>query len=112
MALQWAVAHFRPYLAGRPFTLVTDCSALTWLFRSRNLNPKLCRWSLRLADYDITMQWTASSSHQLPDTLSRLLRPGPAGDSIYDSFPGEATSGEPDASVGPQGPELNSFPLR
>ena len=44
MAVLWAVEHFRPYLAGRPFTLVTDCSALTWLFRSRNLNLKLYRW--------------------------------------------------------------------
>ena len=41
MAVRCAVAHFRPYLAGRPFTLVTDCSALTWQFRSRGLNPKL-----------------------------------------------------------------------
>ena len=55
MAVLWAVAHFRPYLAGRPFTLVTDCSALAWLFRSRNLNPKLYRWSLRLAEYDMTI---------------------------------------------------------
>ena len=52
MAVQWAVAHVRPYLAGRPFTLVTDCSALTWLFHSCNLKPKLYRWSLRLAEYD------------------------------------------------------------
>ena len=32
MAVLWAVAHFRPYLVGRSFALVTDCSALTWLF--------------------------------------------------------------------------------
>ncbi|CAM9490279.1 unnamed protein product, partial [Pylaiella littoralis] len=34
MAILWAVDHFKPYLAGRAFRLVTDCSALTWLFRS------------------------------------------------------------------------------
>ncbi|CAB1106075.1 unnamed protein product [Ectocarpus sp. CCAP 1310/34] len=32
MGVLWAVDHFRPYLAGRRFKLVTDCSALTWLF--------------------------------------------------------------------------------
>ena len=56
MAVLWAVAHFRPYLAGKPFTLVTDCSALTWLFRSRDLDPKLYRWSLRLGEFDIIMR--------------------------------------------------------
>ena len=32
-----------PLLAGRQFTLFTECSALTWLFRSRDLDPKLYR---------------------------------------------------------------------
>ena len=97
MALLWEVAHFRLYLTGRPFTLVTDCSALTWLFRSRNLNPKLYRWSVRLAEYDMTIRWRTGSSHQLPDALSRLLRPGPATNPIDDSFLDDATSDEPDA---------------
>lgn len=44
MGILWGVDHFKPYLSGRPFTLVTDCSALTWLFRSRELCPKLHRW--------------------------------------------------------------------
>ena len=29
MAVLWAVEHFRPYLWGRRFTLITDCSVLT-----------------------------------------------------------------------------------
>ena len=74
MAVLWAAVHFRPYLTGRPFTLFTDCSALTWLFRSRDLDPKLCRWALRLAEFDTNMRWRAGSSHQLPYALSRLLR--------------------------------------
>ena len=94
MAVLSAVVHFRPYLAGRSFALVTDCSALTWLFRSRDLDPKLYRWSLRLAEFDMTMRWRAGSSHQLPDALSRLPRPGPVADPIDDSFPDDATSGE------------------
>ena len=35
MVVLWAVVHFRPYLAGRSFALVTDYSVLTWVFRSR-----------------------------------------------------------------------------
>lgn len=45
-AVLWAVEHFRHYLWGRRFTLVTDCSALTWLFKSQHLSPKLYRWAL------------------------------------------------------------------
>ena len=43
MAVLWGVGHFRQFLAGRRFNLITDCSALTWLFRSRNLSPELHR---------------------------------------------------------------------
>ena len=55
MAILWATKHFRQYLAGRRFILITDCSALTWLFRSRELSPKLHRWALRLVEYDIVL---------------------------------------------------------
>ena len=90
-----------PYLAGSSFALVTDCLALTWFFRSRNLGPKLYRWALRLGDFDMTMRWRAGSSHQLPDALSRLLQPSPAADSIDN--PDHATFGESGDYVGPQG---------
>ena len=85
IAVPWAVVHFRPHLVDRPFTLFTDCSALTWLSRSRDLDPKLYRRALRLAEYNMTMRWRAVSAHQLPDALFRLLRPGPAADTIDDS---------------------------
>ncbi|CAN0258752.1 unnamed protein product, partial [Laminaria digitata] len=62
---------------------------------------KLYRWALRLAEFDMTMRWRAGSSHQLPDALSRLLRPGPASDSIDYSFPDDATSGNLGDYVGP-----------
>ena len=97
---------------GRPFTRFTDCSALTSLFRSRDLDPKLYRWAVRLAEFHMTMRWRAGSAHQLPDALSRLLRPGPAADPIDDSFPDDATSGKPSDYVGPQGPVLDGFPLK
>lgn len=40
----------------RHFTFVTDCSALTWIFRSRNLSLQLHQGALRLMDYDMSMQ--------------------------------------------------------
>ena len=48
VAVLWAVDHFRPYVWGRRFTLFTDCLALTWLFKNRDLfTCKLHRWALR-----------------------------------------------------------------
>ena len=72
MAVLWGVGHFRQFLAGREFSPVTGCSALTWLFRSRNLSPKLHRWALRLEKYDIVLQWRAGAINLMPDALSRL----------------------------------------
>ena len=55
-AVLWAIAHYLMNLAGRRFTLVTDCSALTCLFQSRDLIPKLHRGVLCLMEYDFVLQ--------------------------------------------------------
>ena len=48
LAVLWAVDKFTSYPLARPFTLITDCSALTWLFKSQTLSSKYHRWALRL----------------------------------------------------------------
>ena len=98
MAVLWAVVHFRPFLSGRRLTLITDCSALLRLFRSRDLDPKIYRWTLCPTEFDMDMKWKAASSHQLPDALSP--------ESVGDSFPDDCTSGNPLDDVGPRGPVL------
>ena len=72
MGVLWEVDHVRPYLAGRQLKVVTDCSAITWLFRRRELCPKLHRWALRLVKYDMLLEWRAGVQHVVPDALSRL----------------------------------------
>lgn len=107
------VGHFPSFLAGRAFTLITDCSALlTWLFRSRELDPKLYRWALRLIDFDMTLQWRVGTFHQIPDAISRLLRPGLAGETIDDSFSDDSTSKLPNDYIGPQGLRFNGALLK
>lgn len=68
----WGVDHFRMYLWGREFTLVTDCNALTWFFKSQKLSPKLHRWRLRLMEYNMEVKWRPRTSHHLPEALFRL----------------------------------------
>ena len=67
MAMLWGVRHFCQFLAGRRFSLVTDCSALIWLFRSRSFSPKLHRWALRLVEYDIVLRWRVGAKNLMPD---------------------------------------------
>ncbi|CAB1096027.1 unnamed protein product [Ectocarpus sp. CCAP 1310/34] len=78
MGVLWSVDYFHPYLAGRQFKLVTDCSALRWLFRSRELCPKLHRWALRLMEYDMVLEWKAGVEHVVPDALSQFPVAGTA----------------------------------
>ena len=111
MGVLWSVDHFRPYLAGRQFKLVTDCSALTWLFRSRELCPKLHRWALRLMEYDMVLEWKAGVEHVVPDALSRLPVAGTAGVDVDDSFPDDSSFAVEGASAETLGPELDGVRL-
>jgi hypothetical protein len=48
----WVVAHFRCYLFGTQFTLVTDHQPLKWLMESNKLTGMFARWALILQEYD------------------------------------------------------------
>ena len=112
MAVLCGVGHYRHFLAGRRFNLITDCSALTWLFRSRNLSPKLHRWALRLAEYDRVLRWRSGTENLMPDALSRLpLHTDTEPTDIDDSFPDDPSSSAPNHYVGPRGPTLYNIAL-
>ena len=66
LAVLWAVDKFASYLQARPFTLITDCSALTWLFKSQALSAKYHRWALRLMQYDMELQWRPGTKPNSP----------------------------------------------
>jgi hypothetical protein len=48
----WVVAHFRCYLFGTQFTLVTDHHPFKWLTEYDKLTKMLARWALILQEYD------------------------------------------------------------
>ena len=72
-----AVEHFEIYLQHRQFTLITDCSALLWLFTSQNLSSKMYRWAPKLMAYDMVLKWRRGTDNVGPDALSRLRRRSP-----------------------------------
>ena len=55
LAVVWATQHFREYLFGTPFTLITDHEPLKWLMQTNKTTGKLARWSLLLQEYDMTV---------------------------------------------------------
>ena len=55
LAIIYAVEKFHHLLAGTPFTVITDHSALTHLHEGKTKNPKLARWAMRLAGYNFTL---------------------------------------------------------
>lgn len=71
LAVVWAVSHFRPYLYGRCFTLLTDHQPLKWVMTNNKLSGKLARWAMLLQEYDFEVVHKSGLCHQKADALSR-----------------------------------------
>jgi len=52
LAKVWGIKHFRPYLFGHKFTIVTVHRPLTWLMGFKEPNFQIVRWKLLLLKYD------------------------------------------------------------
>jgi hypothetical protein len=71
LAIVWACKHFRPYLLGRKFQIVTDHKGLTWIFNVKDPSSRLMRWKLLLEEYDYEIQYRAGQRNCNADSLSR-----------------------------------------
>ena len=110
-AALFGLDHFRVYLQHRPFTLVTDCSAITWLVTSQHLSSTTYRYALRMMEFSMTLRWRKGTEHTVPDALSRLPQKGPAGPPLDTSFPDD-TSTPVGRTNEPVGPVLDRVPLQ
>ena len=84
LAAVWAVEHFRMYLLGQSFTLVTDHQPLSFLMKSQKLSGLYARWACRLQEYDITVVYRPGAANCNADGISRF--PLPASDSDWEVF--------------------------
>ena len=94
LAVVFATKHFRVYLLGRKFQLVTDNRALKWL---HTIQPKgrIARWIMDLQEFDFSVTHRAGSSNQNADALSRLNH--------------DASSSQRNASYSLPDPSVNCF---
>ena len=71
LAIVWAVKHFRPYVYGTKFKIVTDHKPLIWLFNVNDPGSRLIRWRLKLEEYDYEIIHKAGRANANADALSR-----------------------------------------
>ncbi|GBG72022.1 hypothetical protein CBR_g10958 [Chara braunii] len=74
-AALWGIDHFRAYLYGRKFTLVTDHEPLLALKKSKDYSGMIGRWATVLHSMDFDMGHRKHERHVNADGLTRLHRP-------------------------------------
>lgn len=71
MAIVRAIDHFKLYLYGRQFKVVSDHQPLKWLFTVRDPAARLARWLISLEKYSFTISYKQGSKNGNADALSR-----------------------------------------
>ena len=66
-----AVEHYYVYLTSQPFKIITDHQAIKYIQNFKHQNPRLMRWSLKLQNWDFTVEYKPGSKNTDADCLSR-----------------------------------------
>ena len=84
----WSVEHFKYYLYGKPFTVITDHRALLSIMRenrsNKSYNSRLTRWVDRLLPFDFSIDHLPGTKMGLVDYISRDPHQQAANISTYD----------------------------
>jgi hypothetical protein len=68
-----AVKHFRPYIYGTKFKVITDHKPLIWLLNVTDPGSRLIRWRLKLEEYDYEIIHRARRANANADAISRYV---------------------------------------
>ena len=72
LAIVSAIEHFRGYIDGVRFKVITDHAALTWLNTFKNATGRIARWQTYLGSFQFDVEYKKGSHHVVPDALSRV----------------------------------------
>jgi hypothetical protein len=68
----WGLKHFRPYLYGRKFQIVSDHNPLSWIMNIKDPSSRLLRWRIKLEEYDYEIIYKKGILNTNADALSRI----------------------------------------
>ena len=73
LAVVWACKHFKYYILGIDFEVITDHVSLQWLFDQKDPSGLFARWIMALQPFGIEqkVKYRRGKQHQNADTLSR-----------------------------------------
>ena len=71
LAVIWALQKFKVYFSNIPVKSITDHSALTNLVNGKDLSPRMIRWALKLAEFNINIENRAGLQNVVADALLR-----------------------------------------
>ena len=75
LAIVMTLKHFEVYIGNKGTTVVlTDHNPLKYLYKVKNSNRRLMRWSLELQDYNSDIQHIKGKENVLADSLSRIYQ--------------------------------------
>lgn len=71
LGIVWGINHFRPYLYGRKFTVITDHKPLSYLCSIKEPKGRQARWLQDISQDDFSVEHKPGRDHQDADALSR-----------------------------------------
>jgi hypothetical protein len=72
LAIVWGIKHFRPYLYGRRFKIVSDHKPLLWIMNVKDPGSRLLRWRIKLEEYDYEIVYKKGALNTNADALSKI----------------------------------------
>lgn len=73
LALVWATAHFKCYLANSHFVIFTDHAPLTYMLKIKDPTSRMAKWICILSDFEFTVKYVKGKCNGVADFLSRYV---------------------------------------